>query len=182
MSNKKLTIPTIITLVRIVLIPLFLFCATRLTVAGDILALLVFLIASLSDMLDGHLARKLQQVTDIGKYLDPLADKMLVSTAMVCLCVRGLLPIWIFVLILCRDLAVDGVRLVAAQNGEVIAASIWGKSKTFTQMCLVLLLFLSCFITAPFFAVVCKVFMAAVVILTVFSGYDYLHRGWRYFK
>ena len=127
---KHINLPTAITLIRVLLIPVFVILALQDAPAADLWALILFVLASFSDMLDGHLARRMNLVTDLGKFIDPLADKMLVCSAMVCLTARHMLPAWIFIVIICRDLAVDGMRLVAAQQGEVIAASIWGKSKT----------------------------------------------------
>lgn len=179
---KHINLPTAITLIRVLLIPVFVILALQASATADLWALILFVLASFSDMLDGHLARRMNLVTDLGKFIDPLADKMLVCSAMVCLTARHMLPAWIFIVIICRDLAVDGMRLVAAQQGEVIAASIWGKSKTFCQMTLVSVLFLEQFIFGNFFHVLAIILMVLVVILTVYSGYDYLRRGWRYLR
>ena len=107
---------------------------------GDWIALVIFIVASLTDLLDGHIARKYNLVTNFGKFMDPLADKLLVCSALICLVELGRLPAWMVVIIISREFIISGFRLVASDNGIVIAASYWGKFKTTFQMIMICLL------------------------------------------
>ena len=132
----------------------------------------VFSVAALTDLLDGQIARRRNMVTDFGKFLDPLADKLLVLTAMAMLVHKGQLPGWVLCVVLARELAVDGLRLAAVGKGQVIAASWYGKIKTTCQMALILFLFfLNRTVSAedPIAVVLC----AAAVVMTLWSGIDY---------
>ena len=102
------------------------------------IALAIFIIASLTDMLDGQIARKYNLITDFGKFMDPLADKLLVCSAMICLVELGRLPAWICIIIIAREFAISGFRLIASDKGVVIAANMWGKTKTVSQMPMVI--------------------------------------------
>ena len=147
---------------------------------------IIFIVASITDTLDGKIARANNQVTTFGKFLDPLADKILVLTAMVMLVEFDKLPAWIPIIVLAREFIVSGYRLVAVQkDGQVIAASIWGKIKTTTQMIAIPLAFLDINAFAAFINggltgfslllnIVASLFMFVSVIATVFSGWDYL--------
>ena len=106
------------------------------------IALAVFILASLTDMLDGYIARSRNLITDFGKFMDPLADKLLVASALICLVELERLPAWICIIIISREFVISGFRLIASDNGVVIAASMWGKVKTVTQMAAVILLIL----------------------------------------
>ena len=155
---------------------------------------LIFIIASITDKLDGYIARSRNQVTTFGKFLDPLADKILVLTAMIMLVEMGRLPAWIPVVVLSREFIVSGYRLIAVEKGgKVIAASIWGKLKTVTQMIAIILAFVDlnafgeCFIgnlTGFAFGLnlVVTVMMIIQTIATIFSGYEYLKEGKDLFK
>ncbi len=128
-----------LTILRVALIPVFLVLAY----AGQrYWALAVFVIASLTDMLDGYIARHYNQITDFGKFMDPLADKMLVISAMICFVENGQMAGWILIIFVTREFIISGFRLVAASQGIVIAAGIWGKLKTVFQMIMVMLMIL----------------------------------------
>ena len=132
-----------LTMIRIFLVPVFLvFITVKEIPYGSIIATVVFIIASITDQLDGHIARSRNQITNFGKFMDPLADKLLVTAALVSLVELKLVAGWAVVVILAREFAVSGLRTLAASDGIVIAASWWGKIKTVTQMIAILLLLL----------------------------------------
>ena len=163
-----------ITLVRVALIPLFLFLAYR---GLRWPALIVFIIASLSDLLDGYIARHYHQVTNFGKFMDPLADKMLVLAAMCFFVEKGQMPGWVMALVLFREFAVSGLRLVAAEQNRVIAAAWSGKVKTTCTM--IGLCFLIVFREYPEL----NLFVTAVILITtVYSGVEYFIKNWSVFK
>ena len=124
-----MNLPNKLTVMRMILIPFFVFfmLAPYFEGYGNYIATAIFIIASLTDMLDGKIARKYNLVTDFGKFMDPLADKLLVCSAMICLIEKGQLAAWIVIIIIAREFIISGFRLVAADNGIVIAASYWGK-------------------------------------------------------
>lgn len=187
---NKLTIFRIILVPLMVIIPFF-------GIKGEILGIpityliidLIFIIASITDKLDGYIARSRNQVTTFGKFLDPLADKILVLTAMIMLVEMNKLPAWIPVIVLSREFIVSGYRLIAVEKGgKVIAASIWGKLKTVTQMIAIILAFIdvnsfgACFsgkLSGFAFALnlIVTVMMIIQTIATIFSGYEYLKDG-----
>ena len=146
---------------------------------------MIFIIASITDKLDGYIARSRNQVTTFGKFLDPIADKILVLAAMIMLVEFGKLPAWIPVIVLAREFIVSGYRLIAVEKGgKVVAASVWGKLKTVTQMIAIILAFLdvnafgACFkgnLTG--FALIVTIMMIIQTIATIFSGYEYLKEG-----
>ena len=132
------TLPNKITLCRIVLIPVFMLLAYQ----GFMLAaFLVYIIACLSDMADGYIARKYNQISNFGKFMDPLADKMLVLSAMCFFIESGQMPGWAVAIVLFREFAVSSIRLLAATDGKVVAANIWGKVKTVSQIIAIILIF-----------------------------------------
>ena len=137
----KMNLPNKLTILRILLIPVFVFFMLGHTgTAGKWIAGLLFIAASLTDTLDGYLARKNDEITVFGKFMDPLADKLLVCSALICLVQLGRLSAWVVIIIVSREFIISGFRLVAAERGTVIAASPWGKLKTVTQMIMVILL------------------------------------------
>ena len=188
--------PNKLTVFRIILVPLMVIISLiniPVEIGGISLTFIImdiiFIIGSLTDKLDGYLARKNNQVTNFGKFLDPIADKILVISAMLILVEADRLPAWIPIIIITRELAVSGYRLIAVQqNGEVIAASVWGKLKTVTQMIAIILAFID---INPFGAIffesldtmhfvlnlVTTSLMIICVIATIFSGYEYLKNG-----
>ncbi len=136
----------------------------------DYIALAIFVIASLTDLLDGKIARKYNLITNFGKFMDPLADKLLVCSALICLIELNQLPAWMVIVIISREFIISGFRLVASDNGVVIAASYWGKFKTTFQMFAVILLILD----MPALSVLTDIVMWISVLLTVVSLADYL--------
>ena len=139
-----MNLPNKLTVLRVIMIPFFVvFMLTDLGgVYSNYIALVIFCVASLTDMLDGKIARKYNLVTNFGKFMDPLADKLLVSSAMICLVSMGKLPAWIVIVIISREFIISGFRLVASDSGIVIAASYWGKFKTVSQMFMIIFLIL----------------------------------------
>ena len=132
----KMNAPNILTIIRVILVPVFIVCFFQ----NEYAALAVFIIASFTDFLDGHLARKNGQVTNFGKFMDPLADKLLVTSALVCMVQTGVVAGWMVIVILAREFAITGLRSVAASEGVVIAAAWSGKVKTVTQMIAIIFL------------------------------------------
>ncbi len=135
----------------------------------------VFMIASVTDYLDGHIARKNHLVTDFGKFIDPVADKLLVLSTLIMLIHTGQMPAWAPVIILARELCVDGLRMIAVTKGTVIAAGPLGKIKTVSQM--ILILYLLIFGTSFYGNLIAIVLTVWVVIITIFSGVDYFRQN-----
>lgn len=136
----------------------------------DYIALAIFIIASLTDLLDGKIARKYNLVTNFGKFMDPIADKLLVCSALICLIEMGRIPSWIVIIVISRELIIDGFRLVASDNNVVIAASYWGKFKTTFQMIMVCLML----VNVPALESVTQILMWIATALTVISLVDYI--------
>ena len=157
-----------------ILIPFFVFfmLAPYFPDNGKYIAVAIFIIASLTDMLDGKIARKYNLVTNFGKFMDPLADKLLVCSAMICLVAIGQLASWIVIIIISREFIISGFRLIAADNGIVIAASYWGKFKTVFQMLMIIVLILD--IQNAGFQVLGVILTYVALILTVVSLIDYI--------
>lgn len=139
-----MNLPNKLTVLRVLMIPFFVLFALVDVVPGysRYLAVLIFILASLTDLLDGKIARKYNLVTNFGKFMDPLADKLLVCAALICLVSKELLPAWMVIVIISREFIISGFRLVASDNGVVIAANYWGKFKTTFQMLMIILLLL----------------------------------------
>lgn len=174
-----ITGPTILTILRMVLAIVFVVFACLPEFWAHIVALVVFVVAAVTDQIDGHWARKQKIVTDLGAFLDPLADKMLVNLAFLVLTVSGIVPLWVFAVILVRDFAVDGMRMMAARTGATISASILGKLKTISQMiALIIILANLIFVQEPL-AIVGNIVLYFALFLTVLSGVDYLIKGWK---
>ncbi len=168
-----MNLPNKLTVLRVILIPFFvLFLLTDLGGSnGKYYALAVFIIASLTDLLDGKIARKYNLVTNFGKFMDPLADKLLVCSAMICLVELGRLPAWIVIIIIAREFIISGFRLVASDNGVVIAAGWWGKFKTTFQMLMIILLILD---LGGVFGTIEAAVTCTALLLTIISLVDYL--------
>ena len=169
-----MNLPNKLTIMRVILIPFFVFflLSPYFPAYGNYIAVAIFIMASLTDMLDGKIARKYNLVTNFGKFMDPLADKLLVCSAMICLIELDRLAAWIVIVIIAREFIISGFRLVASDNGVVIAASYWGKFKTTFQMLMVIVLILD--IQMPFFQILGTVLTYVALILTVVSRIDYI--------
>ena len=169
-----MNLPNKLTIFRVILIPFFVvfLLLDPKNQMYRYIADAIFIIASLTDMLDGKIARKYHLVTNFGKFMDPLADKLLVCSAMICLIATGQLPAWIVIIIIAREFIISGFRLIASDNGIVIAASMWGKFKTVCQMLMVIVLIAN--IPLPFFDILGTVLIYAALILTVVSLVDYI--------
>lgn len=143
-----------------------------------IMALVVFIIAAITDKIDGIWARNTKQVTDLGTFLDPLADKMLVDLAFLFLVYIYVVPVWVFAIIIVRDLAVDGMRMMAARNNITIAASFLGKVKTTVQLTALIALLANLIFGNDIIGVFAQIALYLALILTVYSGADYLIKAW----
>ena len=166
-----MNLPNKLTLFRVILIPFFIALLMIPGIpAGKWIALAIFIIASLTDFLDGYIARKNNLVTNFGKFMDPIADKVLVCSAFICLVQLGIIPAWMVAIVIARELVIDGFRLVASDNGVVIAASYWGKWKTTFQMISVVLLILNIQALSVITAAAVWISLA----LTVISLLDYI--------
>lgn len=166
-----MNLPNKLTMLRVIMIPFFiLFLLVPVTPYDKWIALAIFILASLTDLLDGKIARKYNLVTNFGKFMDPLADKLLVCSALICLIELDKIPAWMVIIIIAREFIISGFRLVASDNGVVIAASYWGKFKTTFQMVAV------CLLIADIVALnlITQIILWIAVILTVVSLIDYL--------
>ncbi|TCT15033.1 CDP-diacylglycerol--glycerol-3-phosphate 3-phosphatidyltransferase [Natranaerovirga pectinivora] len=162
-----------LTILRVMLIPIFLvFILTDFTAMNHIYALVIFAVASFTDFLDGYLARSMNLVTNFGKFMDPLADKLLVASALIAFVYLGWLAPWVVILIISREFLISGFRVVAASEGLVIAASKWGKIKTVFQMVMILVLMARFDGEYIFYIENALVYIA--VIFTIISAVDYM--------
>ena len=171
-----MNLPNKLTIIRVCLIPFFV--AALLFDHGNnytmrIVANVLFIVASLTDLFDGKIARKYTLVTNFGKFMDPLADKLLVCSALICLIELGQLPAWVVIIIISREFIISGFRLVAADNGVVIAASYWGKFKTTFQMAAVILMIFN----IPALTLVTNIVVVIAVALTIISLVDYVAKN-----
>ncbi len=184
----KLNTPNLLTIARIIITPFFLWCILAENLPHRFLiACIVFSIGAITDAVDGHLARKNNQITNFGKFLDPIADKVLTTSALLAFMSMGLCNIWIVMLVLTREFAIASVRMIAAAGGVVIPANIWGKIKTVTQMVFTILIMLlgeiwntvenynqEVFEKLPELSLVSNGLLWIVAIFTVISGMIYL--------
>lgn len=182
-----------LTLLRMLLVPIFLiFIAINEIPYGTFIATFIFVIASVTDKLDGYIARSRNQITNFGKFMDPLADKLLVTAALISLVEFRVVPSWAAVIIIAREFAVSGLRTIAASEGKVIAASWWGKIKTVIQIVAIILLLIEVNISQSrylfdlvtnsnflmnFFDYVPRISLDVAVIITIVSGYDYFRKN-----
>lgn len=174
-----------LTLLRVILVPVFIAFMTIDALWSSILGLMVFIIASLTDMLDGQIARKRNMITTFGKFADPLADKMLTTAAFLVFMEKGIIGAWPVFIILVREFAVSGIRLAAAADGEVIAASFWGKFKTVTQMLSIIVgIIMMCIPLIPMSVtiLITQILVWICVLFTVISGIEYIKNNWNLMK
>ena len=182
-----MNLPNKITMIRVILIPVYVILMVMsmnvANVTGEsgantyqLIAGIVFIIASMTDFVDGYIARKHNLVTDFGKFVDPLADKLLVMAAMICLVEKTYLAGWVVIVILAREFIVTGLRTLAANKGVVIAADMIGKVKTTTQMIGLVLFHFAGFFSGSAVLVLACIFIYVALVLTVVSGANYLYQ------
>ena len=174
---KKEQIPNVLTIGRILFIPLFILILTLGDSQGShLLAAIIFAVASITDYLDGYLARKWNVVSNFGKFADPMADKLLVMSAFIMLIELGMAPAWVVAIIICRELAVTGLRLLLVETGgTVLAAAMPGKIKTFSQMFAIIFLLLQ-------WNLIGQLLLYIALFFTIYSGYDYFKGSANLFK
>ena len=168
-----MNLPNKLTVVRMVLVPFFV-ASLLLSGSNEALkwvALVLFVVASLTDFLDGYIARKYNLITNFGKFMDPLADKILTISGMICLIELGRIPSWIVVIIVAREFIISGFRLIAAENGVVIAANYWGKFKTTFQMIMIILMI----VNIPQLQILTNLTMWIALALTIISLVTYIN-------
>ena len=197
-----------ITIIRILMIPFFIFCAMQQSASMQIAALVLFCVASFTDFLDGYVARKYNQVTDFGKFVDPLSDKLLVTAALLIFIEKGIFPAWMVFIILAREFIITSLRIVAANKGRVLAATWTGKVKTCVQIAGIILDFLFLILlgsgessaalgmiggadgptaimvanTAGGVPQIPLIIAVVMTIVTLYSGFDYLRKNWDLIK
>lgn len=171
-----MNVPNRLTILRVIMIPIFIvFMLWSQCPYSDYIAAAVFILACITDFFDGYIARKYNLVTTFGKFMDPLADKILVCSAMICFVADETMPVWIVLVIIAREFIISGFRLVAAEKGIVIAASYWAKVKTTVQMIMAIVLIFD--FRHPVFEVAEQILIYAALILTVISLVDYIYKN-----
>ena len=172
-----MNLPNKLTLLRILLIPVFIIIMMSNITNHYLIACLIFIIASITDALDGYIARKNNLVTDFGKFMDPLADKLLVISALICMIESNLVAGWMVIIIVARELTVSILRAIAAADGKVIAASGGGKIKTISQMLAIIILLFGANSSNNLLLQIGTIFMLIATIFTLYSGIDYLYKN-----
>ena len=172
-----MNLPNKLTLLRICLIPVFVILMLSQINNFFLISCIVFILASITDFLDGRIARKHNLVTDFGKFMDPLADKLLVLSALICMIEYDLVAGWMVIIIVARELTVSILRAIAADNGKVIAASGGGKIKTTSQMIAIILLLIGANYSNETIVLVGTIAMYIATIFTLYSGIDYLYKN-----
>ena len=173
-----MNLPNKLTILRIIMNPffvLFMLLDGGVSQTYRYIAAVIFIVASFTDLLDGNIARKYNLVTNFGKFMDPLADKLLVCSGLICFVGLGQLPAWFVIIIISREFIISGFRLVASDNGVVIAASYWGKFKTVSQMIMSVLLI----VNIPALSILTTIFSVIALVLTVVSLIDYIAKNYR---
>ena len=184
---SKMNLPNKLTIFRVILIVPFIILLLggqagwfgENTFVTDMIALAIFIIASLTDLIDGKIARKYNLITDFGKFMDPLADKLLVCSAMIALIEMNRIPSWVVIIIIAREFIISGFRLIASDNGVVIAASYWGKFKTTFQMIMIILLVLD--LPFKYMNIINMAVVYIALALTVISLIDYIAKNYKVF-
>jgi len=170
-----------LTLMRIAMVPIFLLVFYLVEAPMNrYIGVFIFIVASLTDLLDGYIARSRNLVTDFGKFMDPLADKLLVVSTLIYMLDVGLMPAWALIIIVSREFIVSGIRLVAATKGKVLAASIWGKIKTATTMVMIIVVLLQ--LPFGFMGYIHQILIFLATGLTVISGIDYMVKNYKVFE
>ncbi len=172
-----MNLPNKLTLLRILLIPVFIITMMLNIKNNYLIACIIFIVASITDALDGYIARRDNLVTDFGKFMDPLADKLLVISALICMIESNLVAGWMVIIIVARELTVSILRAIAAADGKVIAASGGGKIKTISQMVAVIILLLGANYDNNLLLQVGMIFMLIATFFTLYSGVDYLYKN-----
>lgn len=169
-----MNLPNKLTIFRVILIPFFVVALliNPESTTNRLIADGIFIIASLTDMLDGKIARKYNLITNFGKFMDPLADKLLVCSAFVCLVELHQIPGWIVIIIISREFIISGFRLIAASAGVVIAASMWGKLKTVSHMILIIIMIAH--LSVPYYLLAEQILLWIATVLTIVSLIDYI--------
>lgn len=162
-----------LTVLRIILVPIFLIFIAFNSPVGTLIATIIFIIASITDKLDGYIARSRNQITNFGKFMDPLADKLLVTAALITLVERGVIYGWVAMIIIAREFAVSGLRTLAASEGIVIAASNWGKAKTVIQMVAIITGLVYLNYPVQWLNIATLISVMVSVVITIISGVDY---------
>ena len=171
----QMNLPNKLTILRVIMIPVFLVVLLGSIVPSPInryAAVLIFMAASFTDYLDGHIARKYNLVTNFGKFMDPLADKLLVSSALISMVAMGEIPAWIVIIIISREFIITGFRTIAVENGVVLAASMWGKIKTVSQMIMIIVVISG--IGGFAGELIGNILIYVSAFFTVLSGADYI--------
>ena len=192
-----MNLPNKLTIARVIMVPFFVLFLVNITIPHHIIiALGIFALASFTDHLDGRIARKHNLITNFGKFLDPLADKILVISALICFVYLGWTNVWFLIVIVAREFMVSAVRLIAADNGKVVAANVWGKIKTISQMVAILVILILQYLRElmslnlmPTFAscelvffIIGECFVGICVFFTILSGIIYLKDNWGIMK
>ena len=172
-----MNLPNKLTLFRIFLIPVFILVMLFNIPSKYLIACVIFIVASITDAMDGHIARKHNLVTDFGKFMDPLADKLLVISALICMIEVDLVSSWMVIIIVARELTVSILRAIAAADGKVIAASGGGKLKTISQMIAIPLLLLGAQFGSNILLSIGNITILIATLLTLYSGWEYLYKN-----
>ena len=170
-----MNLPNKLTMLRVCMVPVFVVLMLADIPNGNYWAGVIFILASATDALDGHIARKNNLITDFGKFMDPIADKLLVCSAMICLTAQEKLAAWMVIIIIGREFIISGFRLVASDKGTVIAASYWGKFKIVFQMVMIIMLIYD---FGEVWNILAQIVTWIALVLTVISLVDYLKKNW----
>lgn len=181
-SNIKINLPTALTLLRMVLAVIFMMTVMIPAAWAKAIALVFFVLAAITDKVDGYLARKTKTVTVLGSFLDPIADKILVNLAFLALTVQGVVPVWVFAVVLVRDLLVNGLRMFAAKNRTVLDASVLGKFKTTFQIVALGVILFGLIVDIELVAVIGNILLYISLVMTVVSGAGYFYSSKKFFS